>query len=261
VTLADAGRKVIFAPGHVRVSGPGARGIVPTPPPSRSPGRGAGGQGKGQPGAHGKGNGIAALALALAATSASAGKVIPSPPDVPGAMTLICSQVLAVNTLTSFDTQALLGGPIPTTFSHLLGYFEARTTADSGSTSVGCTMLINHDSGANYYRQGFQASGSGISGAFVNGESYTFLGNVTGSAGLANTTGSVDFLIERYLSPFNKRTQVRNSYLTAASGASAHFFQEWGVTWLNPAAITRLEIIVGGVTCVAGSSFYLYGVT
>jgi hypothetical protein len=80
VTLADAGRKVIFAPGHVRVSGAGVRGIVPTPPPTRSPGsqgHGAGGQGKGHPG-KGKGNGRAALVLALAAVSATSGKVVPS---------------------------------------------------------------------------------------------------------------------------------------------------------------------------------------
>jgi hypothetical protein len=266
VTLADAGRKVIFAPGHVRVSGPGLRGIVPTPPPSRSPGsqgHGAGGQGKGQPGAHGKGqgNGLAALALALAATSASSGKVVPSPPDVPGAMSLICSQVLAVSTQTTFDTQVILGGAIPSTYSHLVGYFEGRTTADSSSISVGCTMLVNHDSGANYYRQGLQASDATIASSKVFGEADMFIGSVPGSAAAANFAGSVDFLIERYQSPFFKRARIRSAYQTATSGTGVSFMNEWETVWANTAAVTRLELIFGGVPCLAGSSFFLYGIT
>jgi len=86
VTVTDAGRKVIFGPGRVRVSGTGARGIVAAPPPLRSPGEGhgsSGGHGKGQNGEHGQGRGggnsLAALAQAFGAISATGAVVVPSP--------------------------------------------------------------------------------------------------------------------------------------------------------------------------------------
>jgi hypothetical protein len=177
-----------------------------------------------------------------------------------GAMTLICSQVLAVSTALLFDTNALLGGNIPTTYNHLIGYFEGRTTADFGSVSVGCTMKINHDAGTNYYRQAYQANDASITASKAT-EAYVYLGNVPGSAANANMAGSVDFLIQRYQSPFYKRARVRNAYQTAISGTGIHFESEYSVAWQNTAAITRLEIIFGGVPLLAGSSFFLYGVT
>ena len=267
MTVSDSGRKVIFRPGGVRVSSAGIRGIVPSPPPVRTPGGGQGGghgigQGPGGGRGHGRGGGnsLAALALALGAASATGGKVVPSPPDV-GAVTLICSQVLAVSTQTSFDTLAILGGNIPSGYSHLIGYFEGRTTNDFGSVSVGCTMLINHDSGANYYRQGFTVHDTSFNGQVAPGESYVFLGNIPGSAAPAGMAGSVDFLIQRYQSPFYKRARVRNAYQTGTSGTSYNFEAEWVSAWLNTAAVTRLEIIFATVPLLAGGSFYLYGIT
>jgi hypothetical protein len=269
VTLADAGRKVIFAPGHVRVSGVGVRGIVVAPPPSRSPGsqgHGAGGQGKGQPGAHGKGqgNGLAALALALAATSASSGKVVPSPPDVPGAMTLICSQVLSVAAAT-FDTQTILGGAIPGTYNHLLLVMQGRTSSSGGVLYDGVLLRFNNDSGANYYRISTEIKGSAaVSSLQVAGDTRALVGKMTNTSGLAGEAGTLDAMIVGYTSGFNKNVRSRANVQYAISPNTSWELDEFASYWQSTAAITRITALndgAGGTNFIAGSTFYLYGIT
>jgi hypothetical protein len=258
-------RKVIFGPGRVRVGGSRVRGITPAPPPPvHAPSGGHGiGQGSGGGRGHGKGggNGLAALALALGAVSATGGKVVPSPPDVPGAMTLICSQVLSAPQ-TTFDTNTILGGTIPATYNHLLVYFQGRS--DKATTDyVGVTLALNAVStGGQYDREDFEITGTNaVVVRTAAGENVPFLGMIPAANGVAGACGSVDALIQQYQSPFFKIIRSRNSY-ELNHALNKQPMGEGMNIWYGTTAVTRLTLAMDTTgNFVVGSSFYLYGVT
>jgi len=269
VTVSDSGRKVIFRPGGVRVSSAGVRGIVPSPPPVRSPGGGQGGghgigQGPGDGRGHGRGGGnsLAALALALGAVSATGGKVVPSPPIVAGAMTLICSQVLSAPAAT-IDTQTILGGPIPGTYNHLLIYAQGRTSSSGGVLYDGVHLRFNNDSGSNYYDEFTQISGTAaVSSLALASATRSFVGGFPNTSGLAGAAGTVDALIIGYASAFQKNVRARGNKMLATSPTTSWFMEEFAGYWLNTAAITRITMLNDGAgNFTAGTAFYLYGIT
>jgi hypothetical protein len=265
VTPADAGRKVLFAPGHVRVSGAGARGIVPTPPPARSPGsqgHGAGGQGKGQPGSHGKGkgNGLAAIGVAVAATSMSSGKVVPSPPDVPGAMILICSQVLTA-TQASFDTATIIGGNIPATYNHLRLVLYLRDTTNN--TFNLAFMQVNNDTGANYYYENLVAhaaiaSADEVLATTVSGS----IGECASANSLSGVFGTITVDILLYAGATNKKTWLADWSMPYSVSTGQIRRGGTGGLWNGAvAAITSLKVLPQSGSWDIGSAFYLYGIT
>jgi len=257
VTVSDSGRKVIFRPGGVRVSSAGVRGIVPSPPPARSPG---GGRGHGK----GGGNSLAALALALGAVSATGGKVVPSPPIVAGAMTLICSQVLSAPAAT-IDTQTILGGPIPGTYNHLLIYAQGRTSSSGGVLYDGVHLRFNNDSGSNYYRIDTEIKGAAaVASVISSGDTRAIVGKFPNTSGLAGAAGTIDVLLIGYASAFHKNVRSLGDVMYATSPNTSWEMDEFATYWLNTAAITRITMVndgAGGTNFTAGTSFYLYGIT
>jgi len=271
VTTPSDRRKVIFGPGRVRVSGARLRGIVATPPPVHTPGgqghgTPGGGRGQGKGGGKGKGGGnsLSALALALAATSATGGKVVPSPPQVAGAMTLICSQVLSVAAPT-FDTNTILGGAIPATYNHLLLYMQGRTSSVGGVLYDGVHLRFNNDSGTNYYDELTQVKGSAaVSSLEVGTATRSFVGGFPNTSGLAGAAGTIDVLLIGYASAFQKNVRARGNKMLATSPSGSWFMEEFAGYWLNTAVISRITALndgPGGTNFTAGSSFYLYGIT
>jgi hypothetical protein len=265
VTVSDSGRKVIFRPGGVRVSSAGVRGIVPSPPPVRSPGGGQGGghgigQGSGGGRGHGKGGGnsLAALALALGAVSATGGKVVPSPPDVAGAMTLICSQVLAA-TQASFDTNTILGGDIPGTSNHLRLVLSLRDT--TSNTSNQAFMRLNNDSGANYYYEDFSAHLSSITASEVLANTWGRLGQCASANSSAGVFAAMTVDIPRYAATVNQKSWITDYFVQWSTSTNSSQRGGTGAQWLSTAAVTRIQVFPASLLWAAGSSFYLYGIT
>jgi len=264
VTVADSGRKVIFRPGGVRVSSAGVRGIVPRPPPVRSPGGGHGiGQGSGGGRGHGKGGGnsLAALALALGAVSATGGKVVPSPPIVAGAMTLICSQVLSAPQAT-FDTNTILSGNIPSTYKHLVIYLQGRTTSSGGVLYDGVLLRFNNDSGFNYFEVFTQIKGAAAVSSLQTSDSRAQIGGFPNTSGLAGAAGTIKAEVIGYGSAFHKNVRSWGNKMLATTPNTSWFMEEYAAYWLNTAAVTRITILNDGAgNFDTGSSFYLYGIT
>lgn len=176
-----------------------------------------------------------------------------------GGEALLGSQVLT-STQTSFDTNTILSGNISGSYTHLRVIALLRGTA--AATTVGMTLTLNNDSGANYdyvvqYAQGngTNAATSGIAGTEFN------IGN--GFAPAANATAGraaiLLFDLPFYaLTTFNKQA----SWVVATTKGTSSADQvhlDYSGTWRNTAAVTRLALAPASDSWAIGCAFYLYG--
>lgn len=164
---------------------------------------------------------------------------------------LICSQVLS-GSQASFDTNTILSGNIPSTYSHLRLIWGGRSTGASTYTN----LLVNNDTTAgNYNESAVQISGSTVTGTSAGaGSSGLRVGFQTGSSDAAGASASGTIDIAAYTgTTFWKNVIAANS--AVAQGAGTFYGQYRGT-----GAITRLTLTPDTGSFATGSFFYLYGV-
>jgi hypothetical protein len=149
---------------------------------------------------------------------------------------------------------------IPSTFKHLQIRSIARTINVSKSDDI--VMTFNSDTGANYVQHLLVGNGSTAASYSATGQNFikgvTYAAAATASSNIFGA-GVVDVL--DYTNT-NKNTTVRT--LAAMDLNEANTLaqvQYWSGLWINTAAITSINIKIGGGGTIAQySSFALYGI-
>lgn len=178
-----------------------------------------------------------------------------------GAATLITSQVLTGSQAT-FDTNTLLGGNISAGFNHLQIVLTAR--CDDAATNEFVDVRFNNDSGANYdfvicYTTGGSAP---VNSPALVAQSSVQLGRMAGSTATAGRFGGLTAWIPNYAGTTADKVIMAKWHTTISTAAAGVLIGDSGGTWRNTAAITRITVLDdGGGNFVAGSAFYLYGIT
>ena len=169
-------------------------------------------------------------------------------------MTAICDQTLS-GTQAAFDTNTMLGGVLPTNFSHLRLYLQLRGSA--AANNVSGTLTFNNDTGANYeYAEGWYSAA--ITGAAATAQAGIDVtpGVIPAASLAAGVFASAVFDILDY-------THTTAHKMTSSQGhgnsATAQFSFFTAGRWLSTAAITRIAVTPSSGSWAAGSRFTLYG--
>jgi len=165
-----------------------------------------------------------------------------------GALTLISETILS-SAAASVTFSAIAG-----TYRHLMLYVLAQDSAGGGVM----TCQFNGDTGANYNNVFFAGFGGSTASSGTIGNTGGQLGNIPGVA-LTNDAMAAVVDIPYYAkTTFNKNavSRVNESSTTGAGLVIA----DYGVTWLNTAAIVSIALIAPN-SFVIGSSFSLYGIS
>lgn len=169
---------------------------------------------------------------------------------------LICSLVLSAPQAT-FDTSTILGGNIPTTFTHL--EIVVRGRGDAATKQALGEIRFNNDSGGNY--AGGSLFMSNVDGALNAAGSASNAGVIIGHVPCATaTTGA--FASSRVTIPGYGSATGWKSWSGTATGYSASdniTGETFGWLWKSTAAITRITLLLTSGNWDTGSAFYLYG--
>ena len=163
--------------------------------------------------------------------------------------TLIASNVLSSAAATIDFTS------IPNTYTDLV--IRLTTRSDLAANTNNLRFRINGDTATNYSNTELAASnGSAYSS---RGSSQTFfLGYTNAASTTSNTFTSSEFYIPNYLVSANKPFGF---YQAVENNGTYNELGVFAGLWRNTAAITSLSIYFTSGNFVAGSSFYLYGIS
>lgn len=246
--------RFLFEPGRVRVGARGVGGIT------RGGGLGRGGVvGGGRAGGargHGQGGGLTnfgQLVAALGAVAAARGQGVPSPPDVPGALTLISTTTLAAPG--TFD---LTG--IPQTYNDLLVVALLRSSAALASDFT--LLTFNGDSGSNYAMQLLESTGTTTTSSTPIARANILFTHTAAASATAGYFSYMRIFVPGYaVSTWNKYAALL--HYSGQGLATAGYVQETAGMWQSTAAINRLTIVpnTAPTTFVTGSQVRLYGLT
>ena len=167
--------------------------------------------------------------------------------------TLIASQVL------SASAASVTFSSIPQTYKTLVLKVSARADGTgAGGENIG--LRLNGTTTA-YYDRALYGTGSSVASA-SNSNTNTALvyQYADGGALTANTFASTDILIPNYTSSAYKALSSESVTENNATGALQAMAAD---LWQNTAAVTSitLYLLTAGINFVAGSSFYLYGIS
>jgi hypothetical protein len=169
--------------------------------------------------------------------------------------TLICTQILG-GTQANFDTNTLLGGNIPSTFTHLMIVIQANSTIAFDNLY----LRVNNDGGANYDAQWLSVSGTAVSGAQDIAADHIHICAMP-SVITAGPFASAKILISNYKgTAFWKSIQSEANRKDTSGAGNANLGLRAG-TWLSTAAVTRLTLYPASGSFAAGSVFSLYGLS
>jgi hypothetical protein len=181
-------------------------------------------------------------------------------PIASGAQVLICSQISA-GAQTTFDTNTILGGNIPSTYNHLR--LHALLRVSTVVTTDPLLLRINNDTGLNYDYE-FRLN-RGTTPADVNGDAQNEMqvGYATGASDTAGSASSIILDFPFYaLSTFRKQVLWQQWAKNVADGTPGNYMAlSGGGEWRNTVPITRL--LLQGTSAgnfITGSAFYLYGI-
>lgn len=177
-----------------------------------------------------------------------------------GALTQICDLTLT-GSQASFDTNTILGGAIPSTYTHLRLYLSGRT--DNAVTSQTFELQFNGDSGGNYYGERTQISGAAqtVGGGEILGASNLTLGRLAGANATASFAGAYVFDFHNYAKTTLTKIVTGSGHAGAGTTTGNQLFSMIGGLWNSTAAINRIAVTCGGVNFIAGSRFTLYGIS
>lgn len=171
-----------------------------------------------------------------------------------GAYDLVLDHTLAGSGI--FDTNTILGGDIPGTYTHLVIRLIGR--ADNAAAQI-VYMRLNADAGNNYY--GMIVT-DGV-GAATNSVSRVQVGSCAGSGNTAGRTGWMDIEIPFYANTSWDKTFIAHGGRSEDNAAEQHEHDIAG-TWDNTAAVTRVQIACAtgfNVNFLTGSRMTIHGVT
>lgn len=177
-----------------------------------------------------------------------------------GAITLIGSSILG-GAQASFDTNTILGGNIPGSYSHLRIVLYARF--DDVATNSNALMQFNGDTAANYDYAGPFATGAGVITSEGNAAQTAFvLPRIPAANATAGRFGCLVMDVPMYAGTTGSKMYVLIGTEAASTATSGVNSNPQGGTWRSTAAVTRIKLFdAGGGNFVAGSAFFLYGVS
>lgn len=172
-----------------------------------------------------------------------------------GAWTLISKQVLASPAAT------ITFSSISGSYNHLVLIQQARIS--DAVTGGDAGMQFNGDTGTNYDTQFLQGEGTAAQAGTVGTDAYIRYDYVNGSGADANTASSSETWIPNYAgTTFYKLIQSHSGRIFHPGTAADYHDRHCTGQWKSTAAITSIVLTdVGAGNFIAGSSFYLYGVT
>lgn len=178
-----------------------------------------------------------------------------------GAMTQITQAILGGSQAT-FDTNTLLGGNIPGSYNHLRLTLYARF--DDAAANAFVQMQFNGDTGANYDWVQFVGNGGGatptMGGAVAANQ--LVLGRVPANTATANRFAALTVELPMYAGTTGDKSFTSSNHEAQSTAAGGINLETNGGTWRNTAAITRIVLSDNsGGNFIAGSAFFLYGVT
>jgi hypothetical protein len=143
-------------------------------------------------------------------------------------------------------------------FRHLRLVVQAR--GDTAATNVGLLLRFNGDTGANYDRQFFQASGSSsASSESIAGTSIEIAaGLLPANTAPASSFGQVIVDIAYYAGANHKTVTVQGA--TKVNTTTGNFVNSYTAGWWrSTAAITSVTLLTASGNLVAGTVTTLYG--
>lgn len=176
---------------------------------------------------------------------------------------------------TNFESIATLAGTgssgtisftsIPSTFQHLQLRYIGKSTQGGSATEYNYTIRFNNDTGSNYAYHALRGQGSaaGASGTASGTSISTTYATISNSAtARANMHGVGILDIHDYTSTSKNKTL--KGFIGASTNASSsgvdnvNLFS--GLWFATPAAINRIDLILGTGSWTTTSSFALYGI-
>jgi hypothetical protein len=162
--------------------------------------------------------------------------------------------------------EVVLGAPassidftsIPADHVHLMLELVAR--GDAAVAEVNVSVRLNNDNGANYNRQGFQATNATVTASgSINTTSLT-VGTMPGSTAVANAAATIDVWIAGYAAAtFFKQLRAAASWENADTAAGQSLSFSGGLWKAAPAAVNRITLLPNSGNFAAGSFATLYG--
>lgn len=181
-----------------------------------------------------------------------AGTWTPQAPASSGAMTQIANQVLAS------AAASVTFSAIPQTFNHL----QVLASLASASAAQGDQVVVRLNASATTY-QNLILSANGAVVASTNHNAANALtsgiADIPGATAVAGVMGSVNIQIPNYTGAvLFKAVKMETGYFDGNAGFDVHMRSSWNTA----AAITSITFTtVIAANFIAGSAFYLYGVT
>lgn len=148
---------------------------------------------------------------------------------------------------------------IPAAWHSLKIVVQARS--NEGVTSSLLQMRFNNDAGNNYYGTLWDFDCASASSASCGlSTQFNRMARITAAGGTANHASPVEILIPNYKGAvFYKTFRASNAAYEDGVAGRVRLFESAG-WWRNTAAITRIDLYIGGaVQFTAGSTFSLYG--
>ena len=138
---------------------------------------------------------------------------------------------------------------IPQTGKDLLVVYSARSVSGGFSSRV---WLNGDTTDANYERRGLRGDGSSVISVSGN---FAVFGLITPSTSTANTFGNTAITIANYTGSSQKSVSVDS---VTERNATESYIEITAGRWSNTAAVTSLQLTVGGDTLAQHSTASLY---
>lgn len=164
---------------------------------------------------------------------------------------------MATPTYDLLDSVTLSSSASSVTFSSISQGYRDLVIVASAALTAGTgnlTMRLNSDSGSNY--SGVSMEGTGSAAQSGSGSTWNqFYVNINNGS-LWSTKG-IDVIQIMDYSTTNKHKSIlaRGNGLGTGNSVGANAGR-----WANTSAVTTVQLLAGGATLAAGSTFYLYGI-
>lgn len=165
---------------------------------------------------------------------------------------------LIASTETTSNTGAVSFSSIPNTYTDLVVKVLARSAASATSETL--WLQINDDTSISQYQYSrafisnttVAKDGSGFSNA-------QWFASTIANNGMASMFSAWEIYIPEYAnSSFQKQATAESAFVNNSTTNSAEFF---GYAWNSTSTINKITVKYNGPNFVAGSAFYLYGIT
>lgn len=168
------------------------------------------------------------------------------------------SAFVSIETLTGDGTSAVLDFQnIPQTYKHLFFIGQIRQTGAVIDADV--NVRLNNDGGANYNEQSIKGANAVASATAAAGQTEGCVGTYPGANATANHAGQILLRIANYVGTTFYKTII-STFMSIPNNTLNNFdVGEWGVIWLNSAAVTRVTLLASSGNFATGTTVTLFG--